>query len=74
MKILIEGYQYQESDVKHILRGFEPCTMNGKTKIDYVGYFYSKEIADCIFFLPKVLMNDRNEILKGDKTKRIKVE
>lgn len=63
MKILIEGYQYQESDVKHILRGFEPCTMNGKTKIDYVGYFYSKEIADCIFFLPKVLMNDRNEIL-----------
>ena len=63
MKILIEGYQYQEADVKHILQGFEPYTMNGKTKIDYVGYFFSKEIGDCIFFLPKVLMNERNEIL-----------
>ena len=62
MKILIEGYQYQEADVKHILQGFEPYTMNGKTKIDYVGYFFSKEIGDCIFFLPKVLMNERNEI------------
>lgn len=63
MKILIEGYQYQEADVKHILQGFEPYTMNGKTKIDYVGYFFSKEIGDCIFFLPKVLMNEKNEIL-----------
>lgn len=58
MKILIEGYQYQEADVKHILKGFEPYTMNGKTKIDYVGYFFSKEIGDCIFFLPKVLMKE----------------
>ena len=63
MKILIEGYQYQEADVKHILQGFEPYTMNGKTKIDYVGYFFSKEIGDCIFFLPKVLMNEDNIIL-----------
>ena len=63
MKILIEGYQYQEADVKHILQGFEPYTKNGITKIDYVGYFFSKEIGDCIFFLPKVLMNERNEIL-----------
>ena len=63
MKILIEGYQYQEADVKHILQGFEPYTKNGKTNIDYVGYFFSKEIDDCIFFLPKVLMNEKNEIL-----------
>lgn len=63
MKILIEGYQYKEADVKHILQGFEPYTKNGITKIDYVGYFFSKEIGDCIFFLPKVLMNERNEIL-----------
>lgn len=63
MKILIEGYQYQEADVKHILQGFEPYTKNGKTKIDHVGYLFSKEIGDCIFFLPKVLMNEKNEIL-----------
>ena len=60
MKILIEGYQYQEADVKHILQGFEPYTKNGITKIDYVGYFFSKEIDDCIFFLHKVLMDECN--------------
>ena len=63
MKILIEGYPYQEADVKDILQGFEPYTKNRKTKIDHVGYFFSKEIDDCIFFLPKVLMNEKNKIL-----------
>lgn len=63
MKILIEGYQYQEADVKHILKGFEPYRIGEKTKIDYVGYFFSKELGDCIFFLPKVLMNEKNKIL-----------
>lgn len=63
MKILIEGYQYKEADVKHILQGFEPYTNRSGAEIDYVGYFFSKEIGDCIFFLPKVLMDENNEIL-----------
>lgn len=63
MKILIEGYPYQEEDVKSILKGFEPNTKNGKTTINHVGYFYSKEISDCIFFLPKVILNESGEVL-----------
>lgn len=63
MKILIEGYPYQEEDVKAILKGFEPNTKNGKTTINHVGYFYSKEISDCIFFLPKVILNENEEVL-----------
>lgn len=29
MKILIEGYQYQEADVAPILKGFEPFSKDG---------------------------------------------
>ena len=63
MKILIEGYQYQEAEVASILRGIEPISKDGRTAVNYVGYFYSKEIADCIFFLPKVLMDEQGGIL-----------
>ena len=65
MKILIEGYQYQEAVVAPILKGFEPFSKDGKISVNYVGYFYSKEISDCIFFLPKVVMNENGYILPG---------
>lgn len=63
MKIIIEGYQYPEDIVKPILKGFEPYTKNGKASVDLVGYFYSKEISDCIFFLPKVLIDEKKNVL-----------
>lgn len=63
MKILIEGFPYQETDVRPILKGFEPFSKDGKISVSYVGYFYSKEISDCIFFLPKVVMNENGYIL-----------
>lgn len=66
MKIIIEGYSYQEGDIKSTLKGFEPFTKDGKTSIDYVGYIYSKEISDCIFFLPKVILNEKDEVF-GNK-------
>lgn len=66
MKILIEGYQYQEATVAPILKGFEPFSKDGKISVNYVGYFYSKEISDCIFFLPKVVMNEKGYILNNE--------
>lgn len=66
MKIIIEGYQYPEEVVAPILKGFEPYTKNGKASIDLVGYFFSKEISDCIFFLPKVLINENKNVLFHD--------
>ena len=67
MKILIEGYKYREADVEPILKGFEPFSKDGEMSVNYVGYFYSKEISDCIFFLPKVVMNEKGYILNNEK-------
>lgn len=69
MKILIEGYQYQEEAVAPILKGFEPFTKNGKISVDYVGYFFSKEISDCIFFLPKVVIDENKHLLSKPNVK-----
>lgn len=63
MKIIIEGYPYPQEAVATILKGFEPSAKNDKISVDYVGYFYSKEIADCIFFLPKVVLNEKKYLL-----------
>ncbi len=63
MKILIEGYPYPEEAVAPILKGFEPFTKNHTISVDHVGYFYSKEISDCIFFLPKVVLNKEKYLL-----------
>ena len=56
MRILIEEYQYsvtdesRQQDLKCILRelgGFE--TIDGKVSINYVGYYYSVGLKDCLF-------------------------
>lgn len=63
MRILIEEYQYKvdddkrQHDLKTILKelgGFE--NIEGKISINYVGYYYSAELKDCVFILPKVLL------------------
>lgn len=60
MKIIIEGYPYPQEAVATILKGFEPSAKNDKISVDYVGYFYSKEIADCIFFCLKLFSMKRS--------------
>lgn len=73
MRILIEEYQYavtdekRHSDLKTILRelgGFE--NLEGKISINYVGYYYSAQLKDCVFILPKVLLT-----VGADKTERV---
>ncbi len=63
MRILIEEYQYtltdekRQHDLKCILKelgGFE--NVEGKVSVNYVGYYYSAELKDCVFILPKVLI------------------
>lgn len=76
MRILIEEYQYsvtdesRQQDLKCILRelgGFE--TIDGKVSINYVGYYYSVGLKDCVFILPKVLINvdeNKQELVFGE--------
>ena len=70
MKILFEEYHYD----KVISHGNEKITLskvlteagvnakhvesNTKLSIDYVGYFYSRQLEDCVFILPKVLIKE----------------
>ena len=76
MRILIEEYQYtltdetRQHDLKCILKelgGFE--NVEGKISINYVGYYYSAELKDCVFILPKVLITvgkDYQELVFGE--------
>ena len=76
MRILIEEYQYtltdetRQHDLKCILKelgGFE--NVEGKISINYVGYYYSAELKDCVFILPKVLITvgeNKKELAFGE--------
>lgn len=59
MRILIEEYQYSVADVKDILQGIDVLeNVEGRVSIHYVGYYYNTLLRDCVFILPKVLLQD----------------
>lgn len=59
MRILIEEYRYDVTDVKKILHGIDALeNVDGKVSIHYVGYYYNALLRDCVFILPKVLLKD----------------
>lgn len=63
MRILIEEYQYQATDIKDILRGIDALeNVDGYVSVNYVGYYFNTELTkpDCVFILPKVLLEDVN--------------
>lgn len=61
MRILIEEYQYEYNDVKQVLSGLGVLQdVEGKVSLNYVGYYFSPEVEDCVFILPKVLLEDVN--------------
>ena len=66
MRILIEEYQYEVADVKDILHGIDPLTnIDGKVSIHYVGYYYNSLLRDCVFILPKVLLQGNENSADG---------
>jgi len=62
MKILFEEYAYKNEDVEQFLNGFvDTCTLSdGRVNIPYVGYYFSQEVNDSVFILPKVFINVNN--------------
>lgn len=61
MRILIEEYQYNVSEVHDVLHGIDAMeNIEGKVSIHYVGYYYNVLLGDCVFILPKVLLRDVN--------------
>ena len=57
MKILIEEYQYNPHKIQKILSGIDSLeNIKGAIRLNYVGYFYNPLINDCVFILPKVVL------------------
>ena len=59
MRILIEEYQYDYEDVCDVLKGLGVLqNVDGKVSLSYVGYYFNAdpEVNDCVFILPKVLL------------------
>lgn len=59
MRILIEEHQYPADAVHKVLDGITTLrNVNGMISVNYVGYFYNPTLKDCVFILPKVLLED----------------
>ena len=62
MILLIEGYKYKADDVKDVLEGLGLLeNLNQEVIVNYVGYMYNPHIKDCVFILPKVLIDDNEK-------------
>ncbi len=73
MRIIIEEHKYAASDVNDVLKGIDALeNVEGDVSVNYVGYFYNtdKDIRDCVFILPKVLLEDKDgkELVFGKYT------
>jgi hypothetical protein len=64
MILLFEEYHYPKQLLKEVLGGYAHLyteLKNGKAKVQYVGYFFSKEKGDSVFILPKVFIDDQHK-------------
>lgn len=76
MKLLIEEYPYDAKAVVEVLDGlFTLQDVDNKISVSYVGYFYNPKIGDCVFVLPKVLINEKGLVFgKYDPTSLIHLD
>lgn len=76
MRILIEGYHYPASDVHDILKGLDFFeNVSHEVVVNYVGYMYNPHIHDCVFILPKVIVDGNGKAFSHlNPTKIIHVE
>lgn len=65
MKVLIEEYRYDVSLVRKYLHDIDELdVVEGLISVSYVGYYYnnSHDVNDCVFILPKVLIDGNNKV------------
>ena len=63
MRIIIEEYKYTAADIKEVLKGIDALeNVEGYVSVNYIGYYYNTDakVRDCVFILPKVLLEDKN--------------
>lgn len=76
MKLLIEEYPYAAADVLDVLDGlFTLQDIEQRISVSYVGYYYNPKIKDCVFILPKVLIDEQGRVFgKYDPAKIIDLD
>lgn len=62
MKLFVEGYQYKEEASKALLKKILNFEQGGVYSTDMVGYYYSNDVNDTVFFLPKVVMDQNDKV------------
>lgn len=65
MKLLIEEYQYDLTDVVNVLDGlFTLQDVEQKVSVGYVGYYFNphEKVKDVVFILPKVLIDEQGKV------------
>lgn len=68
MKLIIEEYQYSAADVRDVLSGISSLeNAEGMVNVNYVGYYFNPKLKDCVFILPKVLLE---VVRSGDGTEK----
>ena len=62
MKLLIEEHQYSTNLVRPILSGlYTPSDIEETVQVKYVGYYFNPTLNDCVFILPKVLLDENDK-------------
>ncbi len=63
MKILLEEYAYPAASVGKVLEGLSAMeNVERMVCVEYVGYFYNPAVQDCVFILPKVLLDGKKKV------------
>lgn len=62
MKLFVEGYPYKEEASKALLKKILNFEQGGVYSTDMVGYCYSNDVNDTVFFLPKVVMDQNDKV------------
>jgi len=63
VRVIIEGYCYRASAVRDVLHELSTLeNVGGEISVGYVGYYYNPQLKDCVFILPKVLVNEENKV------------
>jgi len=63
VRVIVEGYCYRASAVRDVLHELSTLeNVGGEISVGYVGYYYNPQLRDCVFILPKVLVNEENKV------------
>lgn len=73
MRILIEEHAYDTTEeIMKVVDELGPTiSVEGKVSVGYVGYYYNPSIKDCVFILPKVILDEAGLVFGKHKPEDI---